>query len=196
MRILGVTASGFIDIGAYELIETAIVSGSSTSTITFSSLGTYSSTYKHLQIRYVARSDRATFSQDSLRIRINGNTTNTDYKCHVLAADGSSITSAAVIVDDTSSNEIARLVGSGGQAGVFNAGVCDLLDPYSTTKNKTLRTLSGQTAQSAGGFGGTFLNLYSTLFMSTSSVTSLAFFPRFGTNWVAGTRFSLYGIRG
>jgi hypothetical protein len=196
LGIFSAAGAGGVVAGDYELIETAIVSGSSTSIITFSNLGTYSSTYKHLQIRYVARSDRATFSQDAIRVTINGNTTNTDYAVHVLSGDGSSVISGAALGNDTATSEIARLVGSGGQTGAFNAGVCDLLDPYSTTKNKTLRTLSGQTAQSAGGFGGTFINLYSTLFMSTSSVTSLAFFPRFGTNWVAGTRFSIYGIRG
>jgi hypothetical protein len=131
-----------------------------------------------------------------LRIRINGNTTNTDYKIHVLVADGSSVTASSVTGDDTSSSEIGRLTGSGSETGAFNAGVLDLLDPYSTTKNKTLRTLSGQQSQSAGGFGGTFVSLYSTLFVSTSSVTSVGFLPRFGTNWVAGTRFSIYGIRG
>jgi hypothetical protein len=50
----------------YELISTQILT-SPQSSITFSSLGTYSSTYKHLQVRAVARSTRCYYKHGVLR---------------------------------------------------------------------------------------------------------------------------------
>jgi hypothetical protein len=194
LGILSAAGAGGVQ-GDYELIETAILGSSQTSVI-FSNLGNFSSTYKHLQVRFVARTDRETFSQDNLRMFINGITTNTTYDTHYLRGDGSSVVSAADVGDDTNSNALAMLTGSGSQTGAFAAGVIDILDSYSTTKNKTIRTLSGQESQNAGGFGGRFVSLSSTLFNSTASITSLTFDQRFSTNFIAGSRFSLYGIRG
>jgi hypothetical protein len=195
MRILGVTASGFFNSGDYELIETSIL-GSSQTSVTFNNLENYSSTYKHLQIRWVARSDRTTFSQETLRMFINGITTNTTYDTHYLRGDGSVVVSAADNGDDTNSNALGTLTGSGSQTGSFAAGVIDILDSYSTTKNKTIRTLSGQESQDGGGFGGRFILFSSTLLNNTSLISSLTFDQRFSTNFVAGSRFSIYGIKG
>jgi hypothetical protein len=38
--------------------------------------------------------------------------------------------------------------------------------------------------------------LNSGLWRSTASVTDIQLFPNVGTNWVTGSRFSLYGIKG
>jgi len=67
--------------------------------------------------------------------------------------------------------------------------VLDILDAYSTTKNKTIRSLSGMTG------GANNLQLYSGLWNNTAAISSLNIFPG-ATNFVAGSRFSLYGIRG
>jgi surface protein len=65
----------------------------------------------------------------------------------------------------------------------------DILDAYSTTKNKTVRSLFG-------GVGSDVFSssLASGLFPSTASITSLdiSTFNTFAT----GTRISLYGIKG
>jgi hypothetical protein len=80
MRILGVTASGF-DTGAYELISTTIL-GSAQSSVVFD-VSSYTSTYKHLQIRVVTRTDRGA-NEDILGIRFNGDT-GSNYITHLLA---------------------------------------------------------------------------------------------------------------
>ena len=188
-------AGGGVSLSDYELIATTILSSSS-SLVTLSGLGTYSSTYKHLQVRYVAKGDRATFSQDSMRIRLNGISTNTTYDMHQLQGDGSSVSSTSNTIDNVFSSNISRLTGAGSEAGAFSVGVIDILDAYSTTKNKTVKNLSGQQSQSAGGFGGSFVNLNSLLFNSLDSITSVGFLPNEGTNLVSGSRFSIYGIRG
>jgi hypothetical protein len=74
-------------------------------------------------------------------------------------------------------------------ANVFSAGFTDVLDPYSTTKNKTIRSLNGNIDQS-------FIFLWSGLWMDTSSLTSITLSSQNAANFVSGSRFSLYGIRG
>jgi len=188
-------AGGGVSLSDYELIATTIL-GSSQSLVTLSNLGDYSSTYKHLQIRYSARSDRATFSQDAMRIRINGNTTNTNYAAHYLQGGDGFVASTSGTGVNSTSTLVGRLTCSGSETGSFNAGVIDLLDAYSTTKNKVVRYLSGQQSQNAGGFSGTYVNMGSTLFALTDSITSIGFLSNEGTNLIAGCRFSIYGIKG
>ena len=195
LGIFSAAGAGVVSAGSYELIETTIL-GSSATSITFSNLGTYSSTYKHLQVRYVARSDRSTFSQEEIRIRLNGVTTNTSYDMHFLQGDGATVYSSNNTADNANSNIVGTLTASGSQTGAFAAGVLDILDAYSTTKNKTIRNLSGQESQNAGGFGGRFINLMSLLFSSTDSTTSVTLLPMNGPNFITGSRFSLYGIKG
>jgi hypothetical protein len=169
--------------GTYELIETSIVSGSSTTTVTFSNLGTYSSTYKHLQIRGVAKPA----SNANTYLRVNGDTGN-NYAWHELFTyePATSVQSAG----STSQNHIKAIYADGtGTANSFGAGVIDILDSYSTTKNKSVRILTGTTDD-------VFITLRSGLWNSTASITSLTLTTSDGSNLVAGSRFSLYGIRG
>jgi hypothetical protein len=178
-------AGGAAAVPAYELIQTVVL-GSSQASITFSSLGTYSSTYKHLQIRGAARSDRATFSIDSIRMLFDSNVM-TDG--HRLWGNGTTVAT----VNEHTDAEIATNVAVSGSFGGF---VIDILDFYSTTKNKTVKSLSGTFSADAGGFSGKTVQLSSSFRNSTSAISTITLDPVFGTNLVAGTRISLYGIRG
>lgn len=169
----------------FELIETAIVSGSSTTGITFSNLGTYSSTYKHLQVRYVARAGNSI--DNGIYMRLNGDS-GSNYAQHVLLGLGSSVISAASTSQVQSSPGL--IANSDNSANIFAAGVIDLLDPYSTTKNKTTRAING-----IMGTAQTRVALSSTLSVNTASVTSWSLFPS-GNEFAAGTRISLYGVKG
>ena len=171
--------------GSYELIATEILTASETSVV-FSSLGDYSSTYKHLQIRVTARTDRASVI-DSVVVRLNGDTAS-NYARHAVYGDGSSVSSFG-LANQSFMTGISTS-GNSAAANIFGAGVIDLLDPYSTTKNKTVRSLSGNANT---GFS---VSLGSGHWRNTASVTSITLFPQNGTNIVAGSRFSLYGIKG
>jgi len=72
----------------------------------------------------------------------------------------------------------------------------DLLDFYSTSKNKTVRGFSGTMSADAGGFTGKEVQLSSSFRDSTVAITAVTLDPLFGANLVAGSRFSLYGIKG
>ena len=184
MRILGVTASGFFVTGDYELISSSILT-SNESSVTFGNLDQYSSTYKHLQLRIVGRTDRGSQSGDVVVVRFNGDS-GSNYAYHYLSGNGSSVGSTG----SSSQTEIWlwRLSASDETASSFGAMVMDITDAYAT-KNKTIRALSGKT----GGVSEIFLG--SGLWNSTASVTSISL-DQLGSNFVAGSRFSLYGMKG
>jgi hypothetical protein len=171
----------------YELIESYIL-GSSQSSITFSSLGTYSSTYKHLQIRAVGRVTDSEFgSGDGINVRFNGDS-GANYSNHQLFGTGSSVLSNAA----SSQNQtiLQRFTDAASTANAYGAVVCDILDSFSTTKNKTIRLLGGNANNSS------FIFLNSGAWYNTASITSIYLAPNVGTNFATGSRFSLYGIKG
>ena len=187
LGILSAAGAGGVVAGDYELIETVIL-GSSQSSVTFSSLGTYSSTYKHLQIRFTGRTATSQYAQE-FTLRFNGVSSNS-YSWHFLRGDGSSVASTG------GSTQNAMFVGQFSSAlaetNNYGSGVVDILDAYSTTKNKTVRGLSGITSS-----GLTRMTFYSGLFQSTDATSSLTIYSQnFSDNINAGSRFSLYGIKG
>ncbi len=177
---LGILSSAGSGFGTYELIETQIL-GSNTASITFSGLAAYSATYKHLQIRALARSTRAA-ATDGGYIRLNGDT-GSNYAHHTLYGDGSSVLS----INSPSQAQMAILaiVGNTATTNMYAPSVLDILDAFSTTKNKTLRSLNGITA----------IGLSSGVWINTASLTSVTLSTQIGPNFLTGSRFSLYGIR-
>jgi len=187
--VLSAAGAGGVVAGDYELIETQIL-GSSQASITFSNLGDYSSTYKHLQIRATLRS-ASTFGggyADTVNVQLNGDGGAT-YSSHYVWGTGSAVQSSGIanltyffIPDPMPAN--------GGAANNFGTFVIDILDAYSTTKNKTLRSLGGYSDPN-----GRSVSLSSGAWRNTNSITSVLVKSQ-SANTVAGSRFSLYGIRG
>jgi hypothetical protein len=169
----------------FDLIESFVVSGSPTSIITFSSLGTYSSTYKHLQIRAVGRT---TSSGLNAVLRFNGDTGN-NYNGHQLVGRGALGTVTSGLLTYTDKIETFFMNTSTATANAFSSGVIDILDPYSTTKNKTIRTMGGIIDNEYS-----FAIFRSGLWRNSASVTSISLFTESG-NFADGSRFSLYGIK-
>ena len=183
LGIFSAAGAGGVFSSDFELIETQIL-GSSQASIVFSSLGSYSSTYKHLQLRATVRSTTGPAS-DGLGIRLNGDT-GSNYSQHGLYASGSGSPVSFATLNQTS-GYTAQIPAAGTTANVFNGSVIDLLDAYSTTKNKTFRALFGSS-------GYNLVGLYSGAWFNTASVTSITVFP-FNGSLAAGTRYSLYGVK-
>jgi hypothetical protein len=167
--------------GSYNLLETEILTGTQAS-VTFSSLGSYS-TYQHLQIRVVARSNRAA-TTDSIDLKLNGATTN--YRYHALRGSGSSVASfsGTPAYIDTS-----FIPAASDTANSFGPKVIDILDPFETTKTTTTRTLWGMSSNE------TWIGLFSGGWFDTSAITSIALECNTGS-FITGSRFSLYGLKG
>jgi len=165
---------------AYDLLETTTLT-SSASSVTFSGLGSYSD-YAHLQIRGVGGNDAVGTGFESLRLTFNGAT---NYSYHVLRANGSSFESFG---GSRTTIPIFNVLGNNGASNVFGSFVTDVLDFANTSKNTTTRTLGG------GVSGSSRIGLYSGAYLSTTAVTSLQL-ESDGANMIAGSRFSLYGIK-
>ena len=175
-------AGGGVSLSDYELISSTIL-GSSTPSVTFSSLGDYASTYKHLQLRMTTRQDS---NSNALQFRFNGDS-GSNYRLHRLYGNGSSVGSGT---DTGTSLYTYTAAASGDTANVFSANVVDFLDAYSSTKNKTMRMLA------TNGVGiYREISLLSGLWLNTASLTSIQLLPA-TSNFIAGSRFSLYGLKG
>lgn len=169
--------------GSFDLLETQVLSSSAAS-VTFSGLSTYAADYQHLQLRAVVRTDRASFANDELAMRFNSDSAG-NYSWHRLEGTGSSVGSSpsanATFVQAGITSAATAATGN------FSAIVTDILDPFETTKNKTTRSLAG--------FTGGAIQLMSGNWRNTNAVTTIALTPLLGTNFVTGSRFSLYGIK-
>ena len=179
----GVWASGGLA-GDFEHIETVTVGSGGAASVTFSSIP---GTYKHLQVRGIGRLV-GTDSPRSVNLRINSDTTFTNYRSHYIEGSGSTAYSGTL-----QASGYAASIGSAPKTSNDNyAGfVIDLLDYASTSKNKVLRTLNGEDLNGSG-----YIGLYSAVWLSTSAVTSItvADFAT-PTNWSQHTTFSLYGVK-
>lgn len=171
----------------YEWLETTVL-GSSQATISFSNLNTnYGSTYQHLQLRITARSNRSGTNEDHMYIRFNGDSAS-NYRHHYLTGTGSTVASG----DPTSSfpNGAFSFFGvtaATSAANSFGASVIDILDPFETTKNKTVRFFQGSLDINRIALG-------SAAWFNTAATTSLDIVC-VNSTFVAGSRFSLYGLR-
>jgi hypothetical protein len=179
LGILSAAGAGGVAAGDYELISSEIL-GSSQASVTFSNLGDYSSTYKHLQIRATMRS--ASTTQDYFLLRHNGNNVNAR---HILYGD----TTGVYSIGASGSTDLGAIPKSNDGASEFAGAVIDLLDAYSTSKNKTIRCFNGINSTVK------IIQIASALRIDTASTTSLQLANFYGTSFAAGSRFSLYGLK-
>ena len=162
----------------FHHLETVRLS-STASTVEFSNLARYSD-FQHLQLRVVAN---CTTSASNQYLRFNGVSTNGSYYWHYLTANGTSVSSGAAF----NSNMINFII-CNADASNFTGAVVDILDPFDTTKNTTTRSFFGSARS-----GNNWLDLDSGLFLSTAAINSIQL--GFGQSWIAGSRFSLYGLK-
>jgi hypothetical protein len=164
----------------YDLLFTTTMP-SDASSLTLSSLNTYASTYKHLQIRISAKTNRSA-GADDLTIRFNGDSA-ANYSTHVLMGFGSMLSYGY-----GGGSMFIPAAAARSTSGWSTGAVMDVLDAYSTTKNKVFRALSGEGSGAVGLSSGSWYN--------TAALTSIQFLPVYASSIVAGSRFSVYGIKG
>jgi hypothetical protein len=190
--ILGILAQDVAGAGggtSYESIATATLTGSQSS-VTFNSIP---STFTHLQLRVIGKTDRSGSAFDAFLIKVNNDSTSGNYTYHYINGDGAT----ATVGQENGSYGgavVYRLGGASATADVFGATITDILDYGNTNKYKTLRSMGGVDYNSASPNGEIYFG--SNLWLSTSAITSLVIVPRTGTNFVQYTQFALYGIKG
>lgn len=165
--------------GNFELLETQIMGGSQSS-LTFSNVNSsYGATYQHLQIRYTARSSRV--SADPMVIQLNGTTQSISH--HIFgngssANDGTGGTSYAVLF---------AMAGSNLPSQAFGGGIIEFVDAFETTKFKTIRSFSAAPTEA--------ISMDTAFWATTSAINTIQLSTFSGTNFLNGSRFSLYGLR-
>jgi len=168
--------------GDFESIATVTVGSGGAANIEFTSIP---GTYQHLQIRWIGRCSDATTRR--VRMRFNSDTTAANYSVHLIEADG-----AGVIASGAANygQAIGSALGaSGSLASTFVATVTDVLDYSSTSKNKTVRALSGGDYNGTGG-----ISLWSSGWLQTSAITSVSMYWDAG-NWAQHSTAALYGVK-
>lgn len=158
------------------LIESRVLD-TAVSAVTFDNLAQFAGVYKHLQIVTVAKSTQAGTGSGGVSaiIELNGS----GLTSHYLYGEGTTVLSGFVPAYGFMLNLVRA-----GVNGAFSASVTDLLDVYSTSKNKTLRSIGGYTSE---------LALASGLWQNTASVSSITI-KTTTDSFAIGSRFSLYGL--
>ena len=184
-------ASGAGGGGSFESIASATGTGSN-STITFNS---FPSTYAALQLRLMVKSTTTAFPMTQMRITFNSDT-GSNYSYHRLQGFGSGTpgsygasSQSAVILDG-----IALTSYSGINSSNFSAGIVDIYDYASTTRNKTVRAFSGADRNGAA-VDDPAIALNSSVWLNTSAITSIDVLIN-GGNFASNSVVSLYGIKG
>ena len=169
---------------SYDLITSTLIA-SNTASVTFNSLGSYSE-YKHLQIRYIARGSG---TSDQIDLRFNGLTA-ANYATHRLRGTGVSVQTSGSSSASSVSFETA-MTNNSSASNRFAAGVLDFIDFSNASKNPMVRGLYGLAADPPGNRITQRMGIYP----SAQAITSITLIAG-GDNFVSGSRFSLYGIKG
>ena len=184
--MLGILASqitGHLSTNSFESIQTVTVGSGGSSSISFSSIP---STYKHLQIRWIARNG-ASANTDSFSMRYNSDS-GANYSWHWIYADGA--TATAYGTGTQNQINVQCTTGSTPAATYMGAGVIDILDYANISKNKTSRSLGGADVN-----GGGALFYMSGAWYNTSAITNIGIISNSG-NFSQYSSFALYGIKG
>ena len=169
----------------FDLLQTEILTGTQTS-VTFSDLGDYATDYQHLQIRLTARTTLD--DVQGLFMRLNSDS-GSNYASHNLRnAPPSGVTSNKT--GTTTYMSLYRVASNNSVADGFGAIVIDILDPFETNKNTTIRALGGNTAAATS-----YIWFQSGAWFNTASVSTILLQPEEGASLAQHSRFSLYGLK-
>jgi len=170
---------------SFDSIATISGTGSS-GTITFSSIP---STYTALQFRILGRTSAEQTNTD-LYVKYNSSTSG--YANHSIQGNGTAVETKY----DTNGSYIIiyqSITGNSVSSGTMGSAIIDIHDYASSTRNKTLKAISGRetnlgSSQSAIWLSSGFLN-------NTSAISSISFTLGSG-NWTTNSSIALYGIKG
>ena len=194
--VFGTLSSGVAaSTNSYESISTVTVGAGGSASISFTSIP---STYTHLQIRYLAQTNRSLIIDDAF-ITINSDTTGANYYSHQLTGNGSSVSASASAGNGGGGQGLfwpyAFLGTASGSYNYWGVGVIDILDYANTNKYKTLRSLNGGDGNGASTSGYyPSVNLDSAVWNSTTAINAITI--KSNGNFSQYSQFALYGIKG
>jgi hypothetical protein len=184
------------DPAATFLIQRVAGTGSS-GTITFSSIP---QTYKHLQIRVMAKSSYTGGTGPApwqVIVRPNADSSSANYTFHQLRGNG---TAASASGAGSGSYDGVYVTAAGtsnysGYSDIYGVGIIDIHNYTSSTQNKTIRAISGVN-NNLTTTGSQSISLNSGVWLNTAAITSITLFEGSSYNWLTGSTFALYGMVG
>jgi hypothetical protein len=183
MIMPGIIASSGGLATSFESIATVTVGAGGATTISFSSIST--STYTHLQLRMILRSNLAANAYSAM-MRLNSDS-GSNYAYHILYGNGTS----ALATAGSSTNAPYLLYTQGtSTSNVFAADVVDILDAFNTSKYKTIRNLGGSDANGAGA-----ISLSSALWQNTNAITDISISTNGYGDFLQYSQVALYGVK-
>lgn len=175
--------------GAMDALATVTVGSTSVATITFSGIP---QGYKHLQLRVIARNSNTNSGNDDIAFTFNGDTA-ANYSRHRLYGTGSATGSSGVPDVNFAGTEIGVMPTSVQAANVFGVGIIDILDYSNTSKNKTVKILSGVDDNSNSTSSRVALS--SSVWRSTAAINSINFYIVGAYNFLQYSQVALYGVK-
>jgi hypothetical protein len=124
-------------------------------------------------------------ASDSIYMSLNSDTTNSNYYSHWLTGNGASTSASSY------AGRLAPVIMAGTAANGFSAVIWDLLDYSNSSKNKTVRVLTGHDQNGSGEVG-----LTSMFRNNTAAITQIDIAPVSGSVISQYSHFALYGIKG
>lgn len=174
--------------GGYDALATINLT-SSASSIVFSGIP---QGYKDIQICGIARTDMNSGGAWSpISLRFNSDT-GANYSIHTLGGTGSGSGFAEGYASQTSTTA-GFGASSTNVANSFGASIIDIVDYQNINKNKTVRLLNGVDNNGSG-----LVVFQSGAWYSTDAITTITlglYGGNNGSNFLANTEFTLYGIR-
>ena len=173
--ILSSQISGHLISSSYYSIATATVTSGGATSITFSSIP---QDYTHLQIRGIWQIS----GDPGLNFYINGDSTHTNYYAHGQFGNATPATGAY------SNNPF--LLYSNASGNYYESFVIDILDYTNTNKYRVSKSVFGESLNGSGG-----ADKMTSLYKSTTAVTSLTIQNEYGITIQPNSQFALYGIK-
>ncbi len=175
---------------SYESIATVSVGSGGQATVEFTSIP---STYTDLQIRAITRNTGYSGggAEQSLKMQFNGDT-GSNYLTHGLIGNGSSASSYVESLATVIYWTYGTIPMTDATAGIYGAGILDILDYKNTNKYKTSRFIGGV---DTNGSTSSYSNFGSGHWRDTAAITSILLFPQAGS-FAQYSKFALYGVKG
>ena len=167
----------------YTLISSNVLSSSAAS-VTFSSIP---ATYTDLVVRASVRTDRSDI-QDSLNLTFNGDTSAV-YSNTRFRGDGATATS------NRSSGEAYALMAFGAVGATATSNTFSSVELYIPSYTVSQNKPSSAFIVGENNSATAYIAAIAPLWRNTSAITSIAFVPAVGPNFVSGSSFYLYGLK-
>lgn len=147
-------------------------------------------TYLHLELVGWLRSDRSGAAGDDIVLSLNNDTTDADYDSQYL--QGNVTATVAQFMGVAGSRFFGRACAATAPANNFGEIRARITNYASTTANKLVHGITSiPTSRSANGL---FVRQHSLYWASTAAINRITLAPSLGSNFLTGSKVSLYGI--